>query len=97
MIASTEPSNKLALDFRTDFGHVYGKPNVEGLIRHCEQDFKVFEVPSLILSGAGEHVFLKIRKTGANTGWVAGKLAEFAGIEARDVGFAGRKDRHAVT
>lgn len=81
----------------TDFAHVYGKPNVEGKIRHCEQDFKVFEVPSLTLSGAGEHVFLKIRKTGANTGWVAGKLAEFAGIEARDVGFAGRKDRHAVT
>jgi tRNA pseudouridine13 synthase len=83
--------------FSTDFAHVHGKPNVEGKIRHCEQDFKVFEVPSLTLSGAGEHVFLKIRKTGANTGWVAGKLAEFAGLEARDVGFAGRKDRHAVT
>ncbi len=85
------------MTFDTDFVHVYGKPTVEGCIRKCERDFKVFEVPSLTLSGAGEHVFLKIRKTGANTGWVAGKLAEFAGIEAGDVGFAGRKDRHAVT
>ena len=85
------------MTFSTDFAYVYGKPTVEGLIRHCKQDFKVFEVPSLTLSGAGEHVFLKVRKTGANTGWVAAKLAEFAGIEAGDVGFAGRKDRHAVT
>lgn len=49
------------------------------------------------LSGNGEHVWVQVRKTGANTEWAAGRLAQAAGISARQVGYAGLKDRHAVT
>lgn len=48
-------------------------------------------------SGDGEHDWLWIEKTGANTAWVAEQLAKHAGIAARDVGYAGLKDRHAIT
>ena len=55
------------------------------------------EIPGFDLSGAGEHDYLYIEKTGANTTWVAHRLARHAGVPVRDVGFAGMKDRHAVT
>ena len=48
-------------------------------------------------SGQGSHCWLWVEKTSANTDWVAGQLARAYGCSARDVGFAGMKDRHAVT
>src|SRR5262249_317226 len=45
----------------------------------------------------GEHVLLWVEKRGANTDWVARELAKFAGVPAVAVGYAGLKDRHAVT
>lgn len=47
--------------------------------------------------GDGEHVMVRIRKTGCNTRFVAEELAKFAKIAARAVSYAGLKDRHAVT
>ncbi len=85
------------MTFDTNFTHAYGRPKSEGTIRGESEDFKVFEEPAFELSGSGEHVYLKIRKTNNNTGWLAAQLADFAGINVKDVGFAGRKDRYAVT
>ena len=48
-------------------------------------------------SDACVHAFLQIRKTGENTEYVARQLARFAGVRQPDIGFAGLKDRHAVT
>ncbi len=48
-------------------------------------------------SGDGEHDFLTIEKTGANTEWLARQLARHAGVAINDVGFCGQKDRQAVT
>ncbi len=48
-------------------------------------------------TGDGEHDVLWIEKSGANTLWVARNLARFAGVTLRDVGYAGMKDRIAVT
>ena len=45
----------------------------------------------------GEHLWLWLEKTGQNTAWVGQQLARWAGIRVRDVGWAGLKDRHAVT
>ncbi|WP_299599317.1 tRNA pseudouridine(13) synthase TruD [uncultured Microbulbifer sp.] len=44
-----------------------------------------------------EHVVVQIRKRGANTGYVAQQLAQLAGVQSKDVGYYGLKDRHAVT
>ncbi len=68
-----------------------------GLYRVQPEDFQVEEIPSFKPSGEGEHVYLHVRKTAQNSDWVAGRLARMAGIKRRDVGYAGLKDRHAVT
>ncbi len=47
--------------------------------------------------GLGEHVWLWIRKREENTEQVARQLARCAGVRARDVSYAGLKDRVAVT
>jgi len=49
------------------------------------------------LSGSGEHLWLRVRKRGFNTDEVARQLARRAGVTRRDVGYAGMKDRRAVT
>ena len=48
-------------------------------------------------SGSGEHLWLEVEKRGLNTLDVAERLAERAGVPARAVGFAGLKDRNALT
>jgi tRNA pseudouridine13 synthase len=47
--------------------------------------------------GEGDHLLLRVRKTDANTEWAARRLARFAGVPVSTVGYAGLKDRHAVT
>ncbi|MBQ63376.1 MAG: hypothetical protein CMQ19_15080 [Gammaproteobacteria bacterium] len=84
------------MTFNTNFSYAYDKPATSGTIKTCPEDFRVVELPDYSTSGSGEHVYLKIRKTNANTGWVAGQLADFTGTSNKDVGFAGRKDRYAI-
>lgn len=79
------------------FQRLYPSPTIHAVIRKSPEDFRVVEQLPFELAGQGEHVYLEIEKRGANSGWVAHKLAEFAGIQDMDVGFAGRKDRHAIT
>jgi tRNA pseudouridine13 synthase len=66
-------------------------------IRQQPSDFQVTELGDFEFSGEGEHACLWIEKTAANTEWTARQLARFAAIPARDVGYAGLKDRHAIT
>lgn len=68
-----------------------------GRIRARDEDFIVEEELGFALTGAGEHLFLKLRETGCNTDWVASQLARWGGRPRVDVGYAGLKDRHAVT
>ena len=48
-------------------------------------------------SGAGEHLCVRLEKSGDNTEYVARELANLAGCRDYEVGFCGLKDRHAVT
>jgi len=61
------------------------------------EDFVVEELPAYEPQGEGTHTFLWIEKRLRNTEDVARELARAAGVAARDVGYAGRKDRFAVT
>ncbi len=77
--------------------HAHGGPLATGVIRHCPEDFIVDEIAGFEVDGEGEHVVLRIRKRNTNTDWLARQLARLAGVPARDVGYAGLKDRQAVT
>ncbi|WP_373101048.1 MULTISPECIES: tRNA pseudouridine(13) synthase TruD [Pasteurellaceae] len=72
-------------------------PKQTALLKACPTDFIVREQLGYAMSGSGEFVALKIRKTGCNTLFVGEKLAQFAGIPARHMSYAGLKDRNAVT
>lgn len=74
-------------------GHVAGT----GVIRRQPRDFVVEELPVQLPDGAGEHLWLWVEKCGENTEAVAKRLARAAGVKPMAVGYAGRKDRHAVT
>ena len=74
-----------------------GEPLGRGRLRETAADFQVDEVLGFEPDGEGDHLLLWVRKTDANTDWVARRLAEVAGVRGADVGFAGLKDRHAVT
>ena len=80
-----------------EWARAYGPPLVAATIRGEPADFVVTEILNLDFSGDGEHDWLWIEKTGANTAWVGEQLAKHAGVHPRDVGFSGLKDRHAVT
>ncbi len=79
------------------WAYLYGSPSAQGKIRSVAEDFVVTEHLSFEPSGAGEHAFLFIEKTGENTDYVARQLAKFANVRQRDISYAGLKDRHAVT
>jgi len=65
-------------------------------IRTEPEDFRVEELPLYPPSGAGEHTFVHVEKRLVTTEEAASALARVAGVRARDVGYAGRKDRMAV-
>lgn len=81
----------------TALPHAYGGPVISGRLRAQPADFRVEEILGFEPSGEGEHAFLLVEKTGANTEWVARQLAAAAGVLPMAVGYAGLKDRHAVT
>jgi len=72
-------------------------PLATGALRTSPEDFDVEEILGFEASGAGPHALLTVRKRGANTEWVARELARAAGCKPFEVGFAGLKDRHALT
>ena len=80
-----------------DWARALGPALFAATIRSTPDDFVVTELLDIDFSGDGEHDWLRVEKTGANTHWVAEQLARHAGIKDRDVGYAGLKDRHAVT
>jgi tRNA pseudouridine13 synthase len=75
----------------------HGLAPASGRLRATPGDFFVEEVLGFAADGTGHHALLTVEKRGANTGWVAAQLARHARVAARDVGFSGHKDRHAVT
>jgi tRNA pseudouridine13 synthase len=80
-----------------DLPHAHGGPPLTGRLRNTPEDFVVEEELGYQASGEGEHVFLRVCKRGRNTQEVARTIAKRAGVGQMAVGYAGLKDRHAVT
>jgi len=84
----------------TDFDnltYLHGKPQGTGLLKANPEDFVVIEDLGFEPDGEGEHILVRILKNGCNTRFVAEALAKFLKIHAREVSFAGQKDKQAVT
>ncbi|KGJ97722.1 tRNA pseudouridine(13) synthase TruD [Thalassotalea sp. ND16A] len=81
----------------SELAYLHGKPKSHGDLRSSVSDFKVFELLPFQPSGEGEHLIIHIRKTGANTLFVARQLAKYFKVKEALVSYAGLKDRNAVT
>jgi tRNA pseudouridine13 synthase len=77
--------------------NAYPASGASATLKLLNEDFIVTELPLQLPSDEGEHIWLDIEKNGANTAFVAKALAEAAGVQERDVGYAGLKDRYAIT
>lgn len=77
--------------------YLLGTPQQTGRLKAEFADFIVREELGYPLAGEGEFVAVKVRKTNANTLFVGEQLAKFVGISAKNMSYAGLKDRHAVT
>ena len=80
-----------------DLNWLHGKPQGQGLLKANPEDFVVVEDLGFGPDGEGEHLLVRILKKDCNTRFVADALAKFLKIHAREVSFAGQKDKHAVT
>ncbi len=72
-------------------------PSIEAAIGPAPEDFVVDEVPLYPQSGTGEHVYVRIEKRSYTTPAMLRAVTRAAGVDERDVGYAGLKDKHAVT
>lgn len=75
----------------------FGAPVLAARFRSAPEDFFVEELSGFDPSGEGEHLLLTVEKRGMNTAFAAKRIAAWAGIADMGVGYAGLKDRHAVT
>lgn len=68
-----------------------------GRLRETPEDFQVEEIPAYSPSGEGDHLYVRFRKRGLDTKAAVGQLARALEVNPKETGFAGLKDRHAVT
>ncbi|MEW9798460.1 tRNA pseudouridine(13) synthase TruD [Alteromonas sp. CYL-A6] len=79
------------------WAYQFGRPVSTGLFKFQAEDFQVEEDLGYQPAGEGEHQFIFVEKTNTNTAFVAEQLARFTGLPLRQVTYAGRKDKYAVT
>lgn len=80
-----------------ELARAHGGAPLSGVLRAQPEDFQVIEQLGYGADGEGEHVLLTVRKRGLTTQQAAEALARHAGVKPLAVGYAGMKDRHAVT
>lgn len=84
-------------DVLNELNYLHGKPAISAKFKASNEDFIVKEVLGFEFAGEGEHLMLRVRKNGENTSFVANELAKVCGVKSKDIGWAGLKDRHAIT
>ncbi len=80
-----------------DLPYADGKPAGRAIVRAAPEDFRVDEALGYPLAGQGQHLWLRIAKRLLNTEQVAGALARALGGGSARIGYAGLKDRRALT
>lgn len=74
----------------------YRVPPIAALIRSTPEDFIVEEIPLIHPDGEGEHLWLLIEKRAENTVDLVRRLGRICNLAPVAIGYAGRKDKHAL-
>lgn len=72
-------------------------PGIGGVLRQREDDFIVEEEPLYQPVGSGEHIYLYVEKRGLSTSQLVHLLSRHFDVPKHAVGYAGMKDKNAVT
>jgi len=72
-------------------------PAVGGRLKDRPEHFRVEEIPLYEASGDGPHLYLTLRRQGLTTRQVVDELSRRYGQPAAAIGYAGLKDKEAVT
>lgn len=76
---------------------IYPHSSIDVLFKQSKDNFVVNEVPLYEFSGDGEHLIIQFRKKDLTT-WVALEIfAKYFSCSVRDFGYAGLKDKSAMT
>lgn len=67
------------------------------LFKQSARDFVVDEIPLYAFTGSGEHLVLHVRKKNLSTWDLISLLANHLGIRGSEIGYAGLKDKNAMT
>lgn len=65
--------------------------------KQTPRDFVVEEIPLYEFSGTGEHLVLHVRKKSLSTPEMISAITKYLGIKSKEIGYAGLKDKHAMT
>lgn len=93
---AADPHDEATLDWRCRPWSAH-LPGAGGALEARAEDFEVREVPAYLPSGRGQHLYLRVEKRGLTTPEVAHRLAARLERPARDVAWAGLKDKDATT
>lgn len=72
-------------------------PGTGGRLKSEPEDFVVAEIPAYEPVGEGHHRYLEVTKRDLTTPELVRRVARALDIRQDDIGYAGMKDRHAVT
>ncbi len=73
------------------------EPGIGGRIKRRPEDFLVEEIPLHEPAGEGSHLFITVEKRRRLTTDIVRILGQHLGISRKQFGYAGLKDKHAVT
>ena len=67
------------------------------ILKQIPEDFVVTEISNVKILGQGKYLYLNLKKTNRNTLDCVKEIAKQLNLKEKDVGFAGSKDKNAVT
>ncbi len=96
-IAEAEEDSGIDVDFsEMDYNYYSDSPGIKGELKEQVEDFVVKELASHD-TGEGDHLIVKLRKQNMTTMDAIDKLSKMLHISRNRVGYAGNKDKRAVT
>ncbi len=72
-------------------------PLPKSVFKRDAGDFQVVENLGFEPDGQGEHLWLRVRKTGCNTQELVDAIAKNLQVAPKDIGYSGLKDKRAIT
>jgi len=70
---------------------------IDVYFKQSKDDFVVTEIPLYEFTGEGEHIIIKLRKKDLSTWDALQIISDTIGCKTRDIGYAGLKDKNALT